>query len=73
MIMSEPLITQSNDILGGTAVFYGTRVPVKTLVDYLAAGDTIDDFLADFPTVRREQAVRFLETAVTTVNNENSN
>ncbi len=58
--MSEP-ITPSDDVLGGVAVFYGTRVPVKTLVDYLAAGDTIDDFLADFPTVKREQAVQFLE------------
>lgn len=62
--MSEPLITRSDDVLGGVAVFYGTRVPVKTLVDYLAAGDTIDDFLADFPTVKREQAIQFLEQAV---------
>lgn len=66
--MSDPIITQSDDILGGTPVFAGTRVPVKTLIDYLAAGDTIADFLDDFPTVQREQVIRFLERAVTTAN-----
>jgi len=50
-------------ILGGTPVFRGTRVPVKNLLDYLAAGDTLDQFLDDFPTVRREQAVAALELA----------
>ena len=45
------------DILGGTPVFVGTRVPVRTLLDYLAAGDTLETFLDHFPTVSREQAV----------------
>ncbi len=51
------------EILGGTPVFRGTRVPVKNLLDYLAAGDALDQFLDDFPTVRREQAVAALELA----------
>src|SRR5262245_62008677 len=51
------------DILGGTLVFVGTRVPVQTLLDYLEAGDPLDEFLADFPSVRREQAVAALEIA----------
>ncbi len=50
-------------ILGGTPVFRGTRVPVKNLLDYLAAGDTLDQFIDDFPTVRREQAIAALELA----------
>jgi len=61
--METPLITKSEDILSGTPVFYGTRVPVQTLVDYLTTGETIDEFLDDFPTVSREQVIRFLETA----------
>jgi len=51
------------EILGGTPVFVGTRVPVKTLFDYLEAGDTLDEFLNDFPSVTREQAVAALELA----------
>jgi uncharacterized protein (DUF433 family) len=51
------------DILGGAPVFIGTRVHVKTLIDYLAAGDPLDEFLDDFPTVSREQAVATLELA----------
>jgi uncharacterized protein (DUF433 family) len=49
--------------MGGTAVFYGTRVPVQTLLDYTEAGDTIDDFLEGFPSVTREQVIAFLEEA----------
>jgi uncharacterized protein (DUF433 family) len=49
--------------MGGTPVFAGTRVPVQTLLDYLAAGESIDDFLAGFPSVSREQVIRFLEQA----------
>ena len=60
--MQSP-ISISPDVLGGTAVFAGTRVPVQTLVDYLGAGDPIDDFLDGFPSVKREQAVSFLELA----------
>jgi uncharacterized protein (DUF433 family) len=51
------------DILGGTPVFRGTRVPVRNLLDYLAAGDPLDQFLGDFPTVERQQAVAALELA----------
>lgn len=49
------------DIMGGTPVFQGTRVPVQTLLDYLEGGETIDDFLEGFPGVSREQAISFLE------------
>jgi uncharacterized protein (DUF433 family) len=49
--------------MGGTPVFAGTRVPVRTLIDYLTAGDNIDDFLDGFPTVRREQVIEFLKQA----------
>ena len=61
--MSQPLITCLPDVMGGTPVFSGTRVPVQTLLDYLEAGETIDDFLEGFPTVSREQVVAFLEEA----------
>ncbi|HJU15158.1 MAG TPA: DUF433 domain-containing protein [Stellaceae bacterium] len=53
----------SPEIMHGTPVFAGTRVPIKTLFDYLKGGDTITDFLEDFPTVSQEQAVEVLETA----------
>jgi uncharacterized protein (DUF433 family) len=49
--------------MGGTPVFAGTRVPVQTLLDYLEAGDSIDEFLAGFPSVTREQVIEFLEQA----------
>jgi len=51
------------EILGGTPVFTGTRVPVQHLLDYIEGGDTLDDFLKGFPTVSREQAIAFLEMA----------
>jgi uncharacterized protein (DUF433 family) len=51
------------EIMGGTPVFVGTRVPVQTLLDYLEAGDPLDEFLEDFPSVSREQAVAVLELA----------
>jgi len=50
-------------VMGGTPVFRGTRVPVQTLLDYLESGSTIDDFLDGFPTVKRQQAIDFLEIA----------
>ena len=56
-----PPVTRDPEILGGTPVFRGTRVPVKNFTDYLAAGDTVEEFLADFPTVRREQVAAYLE------------
>ena len=49
--------------MGGTPVFSGTRVPILTLIDFLKAGDSIDDFLEGFPTVTREQVLEFLEVA----------
>jgi len=61
--MTELIVTSSPDILSGTPVFAGTRVPVQALIDYLEGGETIDDFLTGFPTVRREQVVAFLEEA----------
>ena len=51
------------EIMGGTPVFTGTRVPVQTLLDYLEGGDTLDEFLDGFPSVSREQAIGFLELA----------
>jgi len=60
-------VTSSPDVLGGTPVFAGTRVPVQTLVEYLEGGETIDDFLEGFPTVRREQVIAFLEQATALV------
>ena len=51
------------EIMGGTPVFMGTRVPVQNLVDYLEGGETIDDFLLGFPTVKREQVIGFIEAA----------
>ena len=62
--MDPKQIVHSNpEILGGTPVFVGTRVPVQALLDYLEGGETIEEFLDDYPTVRREQAVAFLEEA----------
>ena len=61
--MGEPIVTSSPDILSGTPVFAGTRVPVQALIDYLERGETVDDFLAGFPTVSRNQVVTFLEEA----------
>ena len=61
--MTKPLIICSPDVMGGTPVFAGTRVPIQTLLDYLEGGETIDDFLDGFPTVSREQVVAFLEEA----------
>jgi uncharacterized protein (DUF433 family) len=63
MPSSPSIISVSPEILGGTPVFAGTRVPVQTLLDYLKAGESIDDFLDGFPTVTREQVVAFLEEA----------
>ncbi len=57
------IITSSPDVLGGTPVFAGTRVPAQNLLDCLEEGDSIDPFLYDFPTVKREQVVAVLEAA----------
>jgi uncharacterized protein (DUF433 family) len=63
MTVMSGVVSVSKEIMGGTPVFTGTRVPIQTLVDYLKAGDTIDDFLDGFPTVSREQVVEFLQQA----------
>ncbi len=63
MFNNSPLISASPEIMGGTPVFAGTRVPVQTLLDYLKAGESIDDFLEGFPTVSREQVIALLEEA----------
>ncbi len=61
-VMNLP-ISSNPDVLGGTPVFAGTRVPVQTLLDYLEAGESIDDFLEGFPSVARDQVIAFLEMA----------
>ena len=61
--MKQSAVSVSADVMGGAAVFYGTRVPVQTLLDYLEAGESIDDFLEGFPSVTREQVIAFLEQA----------
>jgi len=55
------IISRSPDIMSGASVFTGTRVPVQTMIDYLAGGHPLDEFLDDFPTVRREQALELLQ------------
>ncbi len=61
--MEKPVISRSLDVMGAAPVFAGTRVPVQTLLDYLEAGDSIDEFLAGFPSLTREQIIQFLEQA----------
>ncbi len=61
----EQVINQDPEIHGGTPVFTGTRVPVKTLIDHLKTGESLDYFLEGFPSVSREQAIAFLELALT--------
>jgi len=61
--MRRKIISSDLDVMSGTPVFAGTRVPVQTLLDYIEGGDSIDVFLDGFPTVRREQVIAFLEEA----------
>lgn len=63
VMTKDQLVTRSKDILGGTPVFAGTRVPVQTVIDYIKHGHSLDEFLDDFPTVTREQALAALEIA----------
>ena len=63
MAIPKLLVTRSDEVMSGTVVFTGTRVPVQALLDYFEEGDTLDHFLEDFPTVSREHAVAFLELA----------
>lgn len=69
--MPEKVVQKSPDVMGGTLVFTGTRVPVQTLIDYLAGGDTIEEFLDDFPTVTREQVLQLLQDFVVSAADEN--
>lgn len=61
--MKQQVVSRDPDVMGGTPVFPGTRVPVQTLLDYLEAGESIDDFLDGFPSVTRAQVIAFLEEA----------
>ncbi len=63
MNAGRPAFQTDPEILGGTPVFVGTRVPVQNLFDYLEAGDSLDKFLEEFPSVTREQAIAVLEVA----------
>jgi uncharacterized protein (DUF433 family) len=63
MSSTRPVVHRDPEILGGTPVFVGTRVPVKILFDYLEAGDSLEVFFDEFPSVSREQAVAALELA----------
>jgi uncharacterized protein (DUF433 family) len=63
MSSTLPVVHSDPDILGGTPVFIGTRVPIKTLLDYFEAGDSLDEFLDHFPSVSRAQAIAALELA----------
>jgi uncharacterized protein (DUF433 family) len=63
MMTLEQIVHRDPEILGGTPVFRGTRVPLRSLFDYLQGGETLDEFLRQFPSVRREQAIALLELA----------
>jgi uncharacterized protein (DUF433 family) len=63
MTTLEQIVHRDPEILGGTPVFRGTRVPVRSLFDYLEGGETLDEFLRQFPSVRREHAIALLELA----------
>jgi uncharacterized protein (DUF433 family) len=63
MPKTAPVVHSDPDILGGTPVFVGTRVPAQSLFDYLEGGDTLDEFLRQFPSVRRDQAIAALALA----------
>ena len=61
--MKQSVVSRDPEVMGGAPVFCGTRVPVQTLLDYLEAGETIDQFLEGFPSVTRQQVISFLEQA----------
>ena len=63
MAKTADMVVKDPEILGGTPVFRGTRVPFQNLIDYLGGGETLDEFLDDFPTVTREAAIAALEQA----------
>jgi len=70
MASGNEMIVRDPDVLGGTPVFRGTRVPFQTLLEYLEGGQTLDEFLEDFPTVGRAAAIRALEHAKSLVISE---
>ena len=61
--MDTNIVSSLADVMGGTPVFGGTRVPIQTFLDYIEAGETMDEFLEGFPTVTRKQVIAFLEEA----------
>jgi uncharacterized protein (DUF433 family) len=61
--MKQSVVSRNVEVMGGTPVFRGTRVPVQTLLDYLEAGESIDEFLEGFPAISRAQVIAFLEDA----------
>jgi uncharacterized protein (DUF433 family) len=63
MMQREQIVHRDPEILDGTPVFRGTRVPIRSLFDYLGGGDTLDEFLRQFPSVQREQAIALLDLA----------
>jgi uncharacterized protein (DUF433 family) len=63
MMKLDQVVRRDPEILGGMPVFVGTRVPIRSLFDYLEGGDTLDEFLHQFPSVKREQAVALLDLA----------
>jgi uncharacterized protein (DUF433 family) len=64
LMKSEEILSRSDEVMSGTLVFAGTRVPVESLIAHLRAGDRLDDFLDGFPAVSREQAEAFLDLAL---------
>lgn len=68
--MKTNVINIDPEIMSGTPVFNGTRVPIQTLFDYIESGDTINEFLENFPTVKREQAIEVLEIARKTISSK---
>jgi len=67
MTQLSDIVHSDHDILGGTPVFVGTRVPIQSLFDYLEGGETVDEFLRQFPSVRRDQAIAALDLARATL------
>ncbi|PSF33092.1 hypothetical protein C7H19_20580 [Aphanothece hegewaldii CCALA 016] len=72
MINQKAIISSDPEIMSGMLVFTGTRVPVAILIQHLTAGDSLETFLDDFPSVTKEQAISFLEIALTEVENSNA-
>ena len=68
--MNIGVVSITKEVMGGVPVFAGTRVPIQTLIDFLTAGDDIDDFLDGFPSVRRDQVIIFLQQNNLIINRE---